>query len=167
MAVLLLKSNLPHCPIWIAYSSQGFDIGANNLLWNLMDMTQIFFLEKTNMTILKFLLMKVFPVRQTQKSWNQQYSAILQSFDETFIIKYRYSEQIHFSDQVQPPAAEGCTSKSSRVFLNCHISQTGRNRQDKIFFWVATRSIFYKKYLVWTFCFMLKPVFYHSNLIKI
>ena len=46
MAVLLLKLNLPHCPIWIAYSSQGFDIGANNLLWNLMDMTQIFFSRK-------------------------------------------------------------------------------------------------------------------------
>ena len=46
MAVLLLRLNLPPSPIWIAYSSLGFDIRANCLLWNLMDLTQIFFSRK-------------------------------------------------------------------------------------------------------------------------
>ena len=46
MAVLLLRLNLPHSPIWIAYSSLGFDIRANCLIWNLMDLTQIFFSRK-------------------------------------------------------------------------------------------------------------------------
>ena len=46
MAVLLLRLNLPPSPIWIAYSSLGFDIKANCLLWNLMDLTQIYFFRK-------------------------------------------------------------------------------------------------------------------------
>ena len=46
MAVLLLRLNLPPSLIWIAYSSLGFDIRANCLLWNLMDLTQIFFSRK-------------------------------------------------------------------------------------------------------------------------
>ena len=148
MAVLLLRLNLPPSPIWIAYSSLGFDIRANCLLWNLMDLTQIFFfLEKTNLKIVKFLLVKVFAVRQTQKPWNQGGGRITNYWDWNFIMKSIYSRQIHFSDQVRPPLASSCTSKSSRVFLNGFFSQTGRNRLDKIFFWVAARYIFYKNIL--------------------
>ena len=46
MAILLLRLNLQPSPIWIAYSSLGFDIRANCLIWNLMDLTQIFFSRK-------------------------------------------------------------------------------------------------------------------------
>ena len=46
MAVLLLRLNLPPSPIWIAYSSLGFDIRANHLTYNLMDLTQINFFRK-------------------------------------------------------------------------------------------------------------------------
>ena len=105
------------------------------------------FLEKTNLKILKFLLVKVFPVRQTQKPWNQGGGRITNYWGWNFIMKNIYSRQIHFSDQVRPPLASSCTSKSSRVFLNCFFSQTGWNRLDKIFFWVAARYIFYKNIL--------------------
>ena len=144
MAVLLLILNLHPSPIWIPYSSWGFDIRANCFYGILWIWPKYFFLEKTNLKILKFLLMKVFAVRQTQKPWNQGGGRITNYWDWNFIMKNIYSRQIHFSDQVRPPLASSCTSKSSRVFLNWIISQTGRNWQDKIFFWVASRYIFYK-----------------------
>ena len=144
MAVLLLRLNLPPSPIWIAYSSLGFDIRANCLIWI---EPKYFFLEKTNLKIVKFLLVKVFAVRQTQKPWNQGGGGITNYWDWNFIIKSIYSRQIHFSDQLRPPLASSCTSKSSRVFLNGFFSQTGRNRLDKIFFVVAARYKFYKNIL--------------------
>ena len=49
MAVLLLRLNLPPSLISIAYSSLGFDIRANHLFWNVMDLTQIFFSRKAKL----------------------------------------------------------------------------------------------------------------------
>ena len=91
-----------------------------------MDSTQIFFFVKRKNTNFEVFINESVSSKANKEALKSGHTRqYCRFFDETFIIKYRYSEQIHFSDQVQPPAVEGCTSKSSRVCLNFYICQTG------------------------------------------
>ena len=144
MAVLLLRLNLPPSLIWIAYSSLGFDIRANHLFWNVMDLTQIFFSRKDKLENFEVFISESVCSKantETLKSGGWQDYKLLG-------LKFYYGKHIFLTNSFfwssAAPLASSCTSKSSRVFLNWIISQTGRNRQDKIFFWVASRYIFYK-----------------------